>query len=137
MLQLVGSAKELGHWDTKKGVNFEWNEGNVWKLEIVSPACGYFEYKIIAFNTMNDSVLWEPCQNRILEPLDTDLEVSLTWGEQEALVSPKPRTVFINNIAETSIDLWLGRRGNSRSAPGCDSHLRIVLILTFRISCEY
>lgn len=80
MLRLVGSAEELGEWSTGDGVDFQWTEGHNWVLDIDAPKCGSFEYKIVAFNTITGSVVWESCENRFLESDETDKKVELLWN---------------------------------------------------------
>ncbi|GMH38417.1 hypothetical protein BSKO_06301 [Bryopsis sp. KO-2023] len=92
VLRLVGSAPELGNWLIDNGIDFEWNEGHVWRLTVHNPPTLTCSYKVVAINTFDGSVEWETCNNRILEPSESDMDIELAWNEWTPTKQGPPQT---------------------------------------------
>jgi len=65
---IVGSVRELGDWDPKKGIPLEWSEGDIWRTSISMKRheVSKLEYKYLS--KFADTVIWESGKNHNILP---------------------------------------------------------------------
>jgi len=61
---ITGSLPELGGWDVNLSKKMEWNEGALWKIQVVLPKDAILEYKYLVFNLPKKTIRWEESGNR-------------------------------------------------------------------------
>ena len=66
MVALLGSLPELGKWDEKFALKFDWTAGNVWRGKITCQENTDFEYKFI-FLQQDKVQKWESGENRVFK----------------------------------------------------------------------
>ena len=67
---VIGSINELGNWEQKKALKMNWNENNIWKVNLEIDCDNNiknFEYKYIIINNGKYVSEWEDGENRKLE----------------------------------------------------------------------
>lgn len=67
---ITGEPDFLGNWDPLRGLELEWNPGNIWKVDILiaEGVIKDFEYKYVCIKP--SPITWEAGKNRVLKISD-------------------------------------------------------------------
>jgi len=89
--KVCGGTEQLGNWDLEAAPAMEWSEGDVWSLDIISPAGAEIEYKLVKV-PRREAIQWENGQNRkLVVPEEEVIQYSLVFDKPEATQPVKPR----------------------------------------------
>ncbi|DBA93500.1 hypothetical protein WJX82_005630 [Trebouxia sp. C0006] len=85
--KVVGGHPCLGDWDVSNAPQMQWNDGNVWTLDVQLPEGSDIEFKCVKVAESNAE--WEGCQNHMLKVPSGEAMVGFEWGKQDLSVNGK------------------------------------------------
>ncbi|KAL3145446.1 2,3-dihydroxyphenylpropionate/2,3-dihydroxicinnamic acid 1,2-dioxygenase, variant 2 [Trebouxia sp. C0009 RCD-2024] len=83
--KVVGGHPSLGDWDVSNAPQMQWNDGNVWTLEVQLPEGSDIEFKCVKIADSNAE--WEDGNNHHLKVPAGKAMVGFEWGKQDLLVN--------------------------------------------------